>query len=133
MSTSFKNNHVWVPGWLSWLSGRLLTLAQVMISQFMRGSPSSGSLLSAQSLLRILSPSPSAPPLLVLHLSLSKVNKNTLKKKNKRMTTCNHMAISQSLILSNSFPLLGSPIRCSKFTTRAYSLHLSTPEGEPFF
>ena len=45
-----------VPGWFSWLSLQLLIWAQVMISGFMSSSPTSGSVLTAQSLelLRIL-------------------------------------------------------------------------------
>ena len=53
------------------------TLAQVMVSQFMNLSPTSGLLLSVQSLLQILCPPFSAPPLLTLSLiemSLSKIN-----------------------------------------------------------
>ena len=51
------------PGWLSWLSIRLLLSAQGMISWFMRSSPTSGSMLAAWSLLGTLSlsPSPSHP------------------------------------------------------------------------
>ena len=62
------------PGWLSGLSVQLLVSAQVMISRFMASSPASGSVLTAQSLLGILSlsSSPCAPPLLTLSLSLSK-------------------------------------------------------------
>ena len=50
-----------VPGWLSWLSIQLLILAQVTISQCMGLSPSSCSVLTAWSLLGIISLSPSAP------------------------------------------------------------------------
>ena len=49
------------------------TSAQVMISQSMRLSPASGSVLTAQSLepaLDFVSPSLSAPPLLTLGLSV---------------------------------------------------------------
>ena len=46
---------IWEPGWLSWLSSRLLISAQVTISQFMELTPSSGSALMAGSLLEILS------------------------------------------------------------------------------
>ena len=53
------------------------TLAQVTISQFLSSSPTSGCLLSAQSLLQILSPSLSAPP--PLTLSFSKININIFK------------------------------------------------------
>ena len=51
-----------------------LTLAQVMISRFVGSSPTSGSVLTAQSLepaLDSVSPSLSAPPRLSLCLSLS--------------------------------------------------------------
>ena len=44
-----------MPGWLSRLSIQLLVSAQVMLSQFVRLSPKSGSVLTAQSLLGILS------------------------------------------------------------------------------
>ena len=57
------------------------TSAQVMISWFVSSSPSSGSVLTAQSLESAsdsVSPSLSAPP--VLTLSVSKINE-TLKKK----------------------------------------------------
>ena len=50
-----------MPGWLSWLSVRLLISAQVVISQFMSSSPMSGLVLTVWSLLGILSPSLSAP------------------------------------------------------------------------
>ena len=54
-------------------SVKQLTLAQVMISQFVGSSPASGSVLTVQSLepaLDSVSPSLSVPPLLVLCLSL---------------------------------------------------------------
>ena len=53
--------------------------AQVMISQSVSLSPTSGSVLTAQSLEPAsdsVSPSLSAPPPLVLYLSLSKINKH---------------------------------------------------------
>ena len=58
-----------------------LTSAQAMISQLVGSSPRSGSVLTAQSLdpaSDSMSPSLSAPPLLVLSLSLSlsKINKH---------------------------------------------------------
>ena len=56
-----------------------LTSAQVRISQFVSESPASGSVLTAQSLESAsvsVSPSLSAPPLLSLSLSLSKINKH---------------------------------------------------------
>ena len=55
-------------------SVKLPTLAQVMILQFVSSSPVSGSVLTAQSLGPVtysVSPSLSAPPLLILVLSLS--------------------------------------------------------------
>ena len=58
------------PGWLSQLSIQLLISARVMISEFMESSPALGSVLTAWSLLGILSPPLSAHPLLVLSLSL---------------------------------------------------------------
>ena len=54
------------------------TLAQVMISLFLSSSPTSGYVLTAQSLEPTsdsVSPSLSAPPLLMLCLSLSLKNK----------------------------------------------------------
>ena len=64
------------------------TLAQVMISRLVGPNPASGSVLTAQSLepracslLRTLSPSLSAPPPLMVYLSLrlSKLNKHLKK------------------------------------------------------
>ena len=56
------------------------TLAQVMMSQFVSLSPTSGSVLTAQSLEPAVSPSLYAHPLLALSLavslSLSKINKH---------------------------------------------------------
>ena len=63
-----------VPGWLSRLSVWLLIPAQVMISGFVSSSPASNSALTVWSLLGILPLSLSAPPLLVLSLSLT-INK----------------------------------------------------------
>ena len=59
-------------------SVKCLTSAQVMISQLVGLSPALGSVLTAQSLeaaLDSVSPSLSAPPLLTVCLSLSKINK----------------------------------------------------------
>ena len=59
------------------------TSAQVMISQFVSLSPASGSGLTAQGLEPAsdsVSPPPSAPPLLMLCVSLSLNNKQMLKK-----------------------------------------------------
>ena len=61
------------PAWLSQLYTRLLILAQVAISWFVRTSPPSGSALIAQDLLRILSLPHSLPlPHLLTH-PLSKI------------------------------------------------------------
>ena len=54
---SLKSRIYGAPGWFRRLSVRLLISAQVMISQFMRSSPASGSALTVWSLLGILSPS----------------------------------------------------------------------------
>ena len=59
------------------------TSARVMISRFVSSSPTSGSVLTAQSLKPAsdsVSPSLSAPPPLVLCLSLSTINKRKKKK-----------------------------------------------------
>ena len=66
--------------WGIWVAQSVehLTSAQVMISQFVSSSPVSGSVLTAQSLepaLDSVSPSLSAPPLLMLSLRLSLKNK----------------------------------------------------------
>ena len=63
------------------------TSAQIMISWFVSSSLASGSVLTAQSLESAsdsVSPSLSAPPLLMLCLSVSKINK-TLKKLKKKI------------------------------------------------
>ena len=57
-------------GSLGWLSIQLLILAQVMVSQLVRSSPTSGSVPTTQSLLKILSLSAHLP--LIGTLSLSK-------------------------------------------------------------
>ena len=82
-------NEIW-KSWGAWVaqSVKCLTLAQVMMSQFMGLSPTSGSVLTAQSLEPAsdsvspslsLSLSLSAPPLLTLCLffSVSKIKINT--------------------------------------------------------
>ena len=64
-----------------------LTLAQVIISWFVGLSPALGFVLTAQSqepALGSMSPSLSAPPLFMLCLCLSKINKNVKKKENER-------------------------------------------------
>ena len=71
-SLSLKNKQPWGT-WVAQLV-KHLTLAQVMVSQFVSSSPVSGSVLTGQSLeptLDSVSPSVSAPPLLTLCLSLS--------------------------------------------------------------
>ena len=57
------------PGWLSWLSTQLLILAQVMISHFVRLSPTLGSVLTAQNLLSL-----ALCPSRTLSLSQNKIN-----------------------------------------------------------
>ena len=71
-----------------WLSVKRPTSAQVMISQKVSSSPTSGSLLSAQSSLQILCRSFIAPPPLTLSLFLSKINKKKLKKNNGYQMGC---------------------------------------------
>ena len=56
-------------GSVGWVSDKIL--AQVMVSQFLRSSPTLGSAPTVQSLLEILSPSLSASTSLSLSLSLS--------------------------------------------------------------
>ena len=65
-----KNWKVGAPGWLSQLSVQLLVSAQVMIS-WLVDSSLSYSVLTAWSLLGILSPSVFSPPLFSVYLSLS--------------------------------------------------------------
>ena len=61
------------PGWLSQLSIQLLVWAQVMISWIIGLSPALGSIQTARSLLGILCPSLSAPPLLALSFKINKL------------------------------------------------------------
>ena len=75
-SDSFKMQYG--GAWVAQLVGRP-TSAQVMISQFVSSSPTSGWLLSARGLLGTLCFPPHAPTPLLLMLSLSKIN-NILKK-----------------------------------------------------
>ena len=77
MGEAFKNY------WGTWVAQSLKhpTSAQVMISQSVSSSPASGSVLTAQSLEPAsdsVSPSFSAPPLLMLCLSLSKDRKSVV-------------------------------------------------------
>ena len=68
---------VQAPEWLSWLSVWFLVSAQVMISQFMKWSPASGSVLTVRSLLGILSLPLSLPlPCLCAHALSLKINKH---------------------------------------------------------
>ena len=61
-----------MPGWLSWLSIQGLVSAQAVMSQFVSSSHTSGSVLTAQNLLGILSLPLSLPlPACKLSLSLS--------------------------------------------------------------
>ena len=105
-------------GWLTLLSIRLLISAQVMILRFMGLSPASGSVLTVWSLLGILSPPLSAPPLLVLSL---KINKNEFKKKKggawvaqsvKRPTSA-QVVISRFVGLSPTLSSLDPPLSLS--------------------
>ena len=83
---AFKNvGYPRVPGWLSQLSVLLLTLAQVMILQFMSSSPISGSVLVVQSLVGILSPSLCPSSACSLSLSQRKINFKELLKKIKML------------------------------------------------
>ena len=75
-----KTLGVGAPGWLSLLSFRLLLSAQVMISRFVRSSPASGSVLTLQSLVGILSPPLSAPHQLMCSVTLSQNKRNKLNK-----------------------------------------------------
>ena len=80
-----------IPFWGAWVaqSVKRPTLAQVMISRFVSSGPESGSVLTAQSLEPAsdsLSPSLSAPPLLVF--SLSKVNKHFKNGTEKKYLAC---------------------------------------------
>ena len=77
MMEPFKKLQVRAPGWLR---GSASHLAQVMISRFVGSGPTSGSVLTAQRLEPVsesVSPPPSAPPMLMLCLSLSLNNKYT--------------------------------------------------------
>ena len=79
-----KKRHLGGPGWLSWLSIRLLILAQVMISWFMGSSPVLGGLCADSSEPTGDSPSSllSAPPPLGTcsrTLSHNKHEKNSIK------------------------------------------------------
>ena len=63
------------PAWLSWLHVQFLVSAQVMISWFHEFEPCIGFRAdSAEPASESVSPSLSAPPLLTLSLSLSKIN-----------------------------------------------------------
>ena len=59
--SSFKSCYFGAPGWFCCLSVRFLILAQVVISWFVGSSPTFVSVLTAWSLLCILSPPPSLP------------------------------------------------------------------------
>ena len=71
-----KRGNLGAPEWLRWFSIQLLISAQVMVSQFMSLSPVSGSMLTGQSLLGILSP---YFTVLLLLLSLSQNKEINLK------------------------------------------------------
>ena len=74
-------------GWGAWVapSVKCVTATQVMILRFVGSSPAPGSVRTAWSLLRILSPSLSAPsPSRSVSLGLSKINKCLKKKERKK-------------------------------------------------
>ena len=76
------------PGWLSWLSVRLLISAQVRISWFMGWSPVSGSVLTVQSPLGILSlPLSLLFPCVHGHVHTLSLSINKKKKKRKKKTS----------------------------------------------
>ena len=70
-SRGLKHSNFGTPGWLSHLSIQLVIWAQVMIPGAVGSSLTSGSVLSLEPAWDSLSPSLSAPPSLVLFLSLS--------------------------------------------------------------
>ena len=77
--------HLHFKNWGAWVAQTVerLTLAQVMSSRFVGLNPVSGSVPTARSLEPAsdpVSPSPSAPPLLVYSAFLSLSQKSTLKK-----------------------------------------------------
>ena len=78
MESGRKSPNAGAPGWLTQLQVQLLILGQVMISQFMSLSPTSGFVLVVQSLFGILSLLLFTLPLLVCTHTLSlslKINK----------------------------------------------------------
>ena len=82
------------PRWLSWLSVRLLILAQIMISQFVSSSPTLVFVLIAQSLLGIL-----CLPFSLLLLS-------SLTKKVTKMSLLGHSLINASLTLMSLIQMI---------------------------
>ena len=74
LDMTFGRTNRGAPGCLSRLSVQRLILAQVLISQFVSSNPKTGSMLTSQSLLGILSLSLSAPHSCSHFLSL-KINK----------------------------------------------------------
>ena len=95
--------------WGAWAaqSVKHQTSTQVMVSRFVGSSPTSGSVLTAQSLEPAsdsVSPSLSVPPLLTLCLSLSKINKHLKKLIKKRAATTGN----QSLILKGTLAVRGT-------------------------
>ena len=99
-SLSFTKNE-WSGG--AWLAQSVEhpTLAQVMISLSMSSSPTSGSVLTAQSLETVsdtVSPSLSAPPPFMLCLSLSPQKYVNLKKMNTVNIIFHHLKCLQKII-----------------------------------
>ena len=74
MAVPLQHPHFRAPGWLSRLGVWLLVLTQVTILRFVSSRPAPGSVLTAQSLLGILSLSLSLCPSPGRALSLSEIN-----------------------------------------------------------
>ena len=105
--------------------------AQIMISQFMNSSPVSGSALTGQSLEPAsdsVSPSLSAPPQLVLSLSLSKINRGTWVAQSVKCPTSAQVMVSQFVVSS---PMSGSVLTAQSLEPASdsvcVSLSLSLP------
>ena len=105
------------------------TLAQVMISRFLGLGPTSGSVLTAQSLeppSDSASPSPSAPPQLTLCVSLPLKNKN-IKRGAWGIQLVKCLTLTQVLIslLMSLSPALGSVLTAQSLDTASDSVSSS--------
>ena len=117
-----------------------LISAQVMISQFVGLSPTSGSVLTAQSLEPAsdsVSPSVSAPPQLALclsvSLSFSKINKTLRKIKNKKYDLLSTCYLPGTVLKVFHNFLTGSlPRACEVFCQAAHSRGHRSPCGPCF-